>query len=403
MTAFRIPRPKFNFFHPKSLLLLLWLFLLVFPKGGIKIADVPLTWGYLFLGITSLFICLQGSWTVSMSRIAALLCLIPFQIIATLSMMWNGFGGFFGWVLSFWISFLFLPFVFLFLLSSQIEKMDLSYFLELFKKGVLFVSWYGIFLFIYKQTTGKFLEIPFLIVNTGDLGTLDDGKCNGRGIVSKLISTYNNGQLFGISMIMLLTLYCHIQKNPWHRFATKLALLLTLSRTTWIGLFLHEILYSVFVLQKTGKLIIYSIFGFIILVFGLFTLLNYYDVNVSVFLFDTGFGGRRGQLEEALQDCSLFPNKPFMGISEMTYMSLLNTFGVVGLLAYALAMAGPLVFHFARHPSKIRTCVFIGMINYLVISFSDGATLYIPVLAFYWFLMSLLMRKDLDPIASRSA
>jgi len=395
MTHLRIPAPYFNIFHSKVILFILCLFLLVFPKGGIKIGDTPLTWGYLFLGITSLFSFFLGKWTVAVSRIVAFLCLIPFLTVAAGSMMWNGVEITLGWVIAFWITFLFLPFVFLFLLSDQIENLDINYFLKLFKNGILFISYYGIFLFLFKQTTGKYLEIPFLTVNFGDLGMLDDFKCNSRGIVSKLISTYNNGQLFGISMILLLPLYCYVQKNPWNRFVTKLALLLTLSRTTWIGLFLNEILFSFFAVKNRGKASIYLIAGMIVMCSGVFLILNYYNFT-PLFLLDGSFGGRRGTIELALQEASFFSTHPFDGLSEMAYMAMLYIFGIIGLIAYIFAMAGPLVLFFSKRPSKIRNCILLGLINYLIISFSDGATLYIPVLAFYWFLMSLLLKKDLD-------
>lgn len=394
MTHFRFPSPHFNPFNAKVILVLLWLFLLVFPKGGIKIANVPLTWGYLFIGVTSLFVIFQGKWTVTASRTIAFLCLVPFLTIAAGSMMWNGENAL-GWVLAFWITFLFLPFVFLILISNQIENLDLNYFLKLLKTGILFVSYYGIFLFLFKQTTGKYLEIPFLTINAGDLGMLDDFKCNSRGIVSKLISTYNNGQLFGISMILLLPLYCYIQKNPWNLFVTKFALVLTLSRTTWIGLLLNEILFSLFVVKANKKSAIYLTAGIIVLVSVISLLLNYYDFS-SLFLLDGNLGGRREMLEAALQECSLFSKRPFNGISEMTYMAMLYIFGIIGLITYIFAMTGPLVLCFSKRPSKIRTCILLGLVNYLIISFSDGATLYIPVLAFFWFLLSLLLRKNLD-------
>ena len=53
---------------------------------------------------------------------------------------------------------------------------------------------------------GKFIEIPFLTVNAGDYGTLESTKHINRGGYLKLISTYNNGNVYGVATLILLPL-----------------------------------------------------------------------------------------------------------------------------------------------------------------------------------------------------
>jgi hypothetical protein len=235
MSVFRFGRSNIDLFSSKRMFFLLWLFLLVFPKGGFKVGEIPITWGYLLLELLFFLDACKLRGKIQHPRLGALLCIVPFQAISALPYFIMDFEHM-HWAISFFISFFFLPYAFLLIFSNAIENMDSRFFLNLIRKGVVFVSYYGIFLFIYKQTTGEYFEIPFLTVNLADFGTLDATKCNSRGIVSKLISTYNNGQLFGISIIMLLPLYCYIQDNPWHKLAAKVALVLTLSRTAWLGL-----------------------------------------------------------------------------------------------------------------------------------------------------------------------
>lgn len=377
---------------PETALFFLCLFFLVFPKGGIKLGPAPLTWGYFFLGVTAWFVATRKAWGIHPGRLWALICLFPFQILSLGSILWHGAADL-GFTISFFITFFFTPYVFLFLFSKDIETMDLERFFSLFKKGIAFISYYGIFLFVYKQLVGKYLEIPLLTTNLGDFGALDHLKCNSRGVVSKLISTYNNGQLFGISISMLLPLYCLVQNNRWHRWATKLAILLTLSRTAWIGLLFHEIFYNLLVEKSKKKMLLsFSLFAFLFLL-GLLFLSWRYGFRWE-FFFDQNFGGRRAHLA-ALERWTYFPSRPFSSLSEMVYVAILDFFGAVGLGAYLFAMGGPLLAYWKVPFSKPRLCVLLGLVNYLFISISDGATLYIPVLTFYWFLVSLLTRKDL--------
>lgn len=393
MISFRIGRPGINFFNPEKILVFLWLFLIVFPKGGVKLGGVPITWGYLILGLTFLYAISRPSWTIRAPRIEAILCLLPFQLISAATILLNGNNNL-GMTLSFFISIFFLPYAFFFIFSNYIETMNIGDFFDLFRKGIAFISYYGIILFIYKHVIGKYIEIPFLTINYGDMGTLDDYKCNSRGGISKLISTYNNGQLFGISMTMLLPLYCHLQTNPWHRLAVKFALFLTLSRTTWIGLVMYEICHSILI-AKNKKKAFAKLFVLLTVLCAGFVAISYLYGFGIYFLLDRNFGGRRNQLD-VLQNISFFSAKPFDGFSEMVYMGMLESFGMIGLGAFILAMLGPLLFYSSRHPSTIRLCIILGLINYLFISVSDGALLYIPVLAFYWFLASLLGRRNLE-------
>ncbi|HLB52721.1 MAG: hypothetical protein A3E80_01805 [Chlamydiae bacterium RIFCSPHIGHO2_12_FULL_49_9] len=387
-----IPRAIY-LYNPKKILFFMLLFLLVFPKGGVKIGDIPLTWGYLLIGIVSLFALFRGCWAIQRSRLDALMCLLPFQIVAGATLFIYGCQNM-GWVISFLISFFFLPYVFLLVLSKNIEQMDLNFFIKIFKFGVAVISYYGIALFVYKQFTGRYLEIPLITTNWGDMGILDHGKCNSRGIVSKLISTYNNGQLFGISLIILLPLYCYVQKNSWHKLATKIALILTLSRTAWIGLLFNELAYSVLVAKNKRKGLLNLLIMLSLLGGGVMAVLSFYGFDAS-FLLDANLGGRRAQLE-LLDNASFLPQKPFSYIAEMTYLGVLDSFGIIGLIAYLIGLGGSVFFYARPGASKVRICLMLGLVDYLFISISDGAIHYIPVLAFYWFVVSLLARKNLD-------
>ena len=258
---------------------------------------------------------------------------------------------------------------------------------------MLFLAIYGIIIFAYRGYTRQFFEIPLLTTNISDYGILDE-KCNNRGLFSKLISTYNNGNLYGACLIMALPLYCYLEKRTWPRWIVKLSFLLTLSRTVWFGLFMHEMLYRL-TLSKNKASAILGIVG----TFVLFAILLYaiaLSIGFSIaFFFDEKLGGRDVQLE-GLSDIGLFSNEPFNVIYEVIYAGVAHSFGWIGLIAFLIAMCLPLLLRVASTAklSPIHLTISIGLINYFVISLSDGAILYLPTMVFFWFFQSLLFRNN---------
>ena len=293
--------------------------------------------------------------------------------------------------LSFWVSFLFLPFCFLVFFSKDIETFDDRHFFNLLKKGVFFIAAYGIGLFFFKLLAGFFLEIPLITANLGDFGQLESKHIN-RGAVFKLISTYNNGNIYGICLLMLLPLYCLMEKNHWRTGIVKISLLLTLSRTVWLGLFFHEIGYRWLTSQNKKRFFINIFISLVFFISILAALSNFFGLPWQFFT-DATFGGRKGQLEFIFQT-GLFSREPFSGISEIVYAGIISSFGWVGLVFFLFAMGAPLFFEvFSRSLSKIHQSIALGLLNYLFVSGSDGAILLLPTMAFYWFLLSLLFRK----------
>jgi len=342
-----------------------WLFLLflvAFPKGGFKVASVPITWGYLFLFL----LLLTYPFTVreiEKDRLRAFLMVIPFQIVVVLTLLISGFTES-GFTLSLIVSFFILPIIAYFF-PHQIE-------LKKLRPIIFFVAAYGIFLFIFKLVTGKFLEIPFLTMNYHDLGTLGD-KHNDRGLVFKLISTYNNGNLYGICILMLLPLFEALESRATRRFIVKLSLILTFSRTVWVGLLFYEMLFARHRILKIAlSLIVLAL------------LLVKFPFEASFFT-DLSLGGR---IEPELFYPVLFPLKPFENIGEMIYPHVMQSFGIFGLLTFLFAMLAPLLLK-QENATLEQKAMRRGLWVYLFVAISDGALLYIPTMCFYWLLSSL--------------
>lgn len=388
----------------KTVIAVLFSFLLIFPKGGIKVGGVPVTWGYLALAAVVLPFLLDlmagRGGALSRVRLVPLALLIPFQAVVTLGTIVNG-ASTFGFTVSLIVTFFFLPLVFLLVLGFYLDRVDLDFVMGWVRLGVLTVAAYGIFLFFFKLKTGTFIEIPYLTVNAGDVGGLEDKYINRAGIF-KLISTYNNGNIYGVSLLILLPLYTWLERSALKISVVKLSLLLTLSRTVWAGLILYEVVQRLYVRRITARAVVVLVISLLLLAAGVAYALQLIGVNIG-FLFDRNLGGRFAQLG-FLETATVFPSVPFGGLGEIVYLSVVRNFGLVGLACFVVGMAAPLFLHLARCVPLANTAykrsLAAGLLIYLVVAISDGAILYIPVMAFYWFVASLLMSPNAPQVGN---
>ena len=379
----------------KGIILFLVGFLLVFPKGGIKIAGVPLTWGYIGLALAFLWFplaLLRGkSAPVARARLLVPALLIPFQLTVWMGFLANGVRDT-GFAISLVATFFFVPWMLVLVAGIHMDGIDLGYLFRLVRTGILLIAVYGIFLFFYRLKTGSFIEIPYLTVNAGDLGELENKYIN-RGGVYKLISTYNNGNIYGVSLLVLLPLYAWLERSTPRNLIVKFSLLLTLSRTVWAGMILHEILQRVFVRRLSRRAMLVLAVSLLTVIGGLLYTLTLMGWNAS-FLFDRQLGGRAYQFR-VVEGATLLPRTEFEAILEIVYLSILHTFGIVGLAAFILGMAAPIALYFAGvlpfAGTEYKRSLVAGLVTYLFVAMSDGALLFIPVMVFYWFVVSLLV------------
>jgi hypothetical protein len=373
------------------------LLLVVIPKGGFKIAGIPITWGYLYLGSLFLgvtrFILKREQLVINNKHYISFLATLPFVVYFTVHLFFNGYEGTFGNVAAFYISFLFLPFLFYIYLGGFLKTINQDYILRLISKAILIVSLYGILLFFIKFLFKIDLEIPYITINVADLG-MATSKFNGRGDLSKLISTYNNGNIFGVSILMLFPVFYSYEKSKIKLAIVIIALILTLSRTVWLGLVFFIILKyhkRFFMLLKVGMSV-----GLVFLVFSLLLLSkNFQYGSLGGFILDAKFGGRLKQINEAFSSISLFGDV-YEAITEIVYLSILKQFGIVGLILFMLSFFTPVIVFFFTKNNNYN--YFLGVLIYLFICFSDGCMLLIPTLCFFYFIctMALTDKKRIE-------
>lgn len=376
------------------------LLLVVIPKGGFKVSGIPITWGYIYLGFLFVVLIwsLKSSFIINQKPLICYLATLPFIAYFVIHLSIVGYDGNFGNLVAFFVSFVFLPLLFLVLLSGVLSRINIDYLEKLIYKAVLIVSIYGIILFVYKQLRGTYIEIPYLTVNAGDVGEMEL-KYNQRGDIFKLISTYNNGNIFGVCIMMLFPVFYRRYRKKYELYIVLLALFLTLSRTVWIGLilfFLIKYRNRVWKLVKVYLLII-------VLLFLLSSLLltQYFQYgSLGNFIMDANFGGRIYQIREAL-GFSFFGVKTFVGIDEIAYLSIYKQFGLVGMVLFCLSMFTP--FYVYIHSKTRNRVYFTGVIIYWVLCASDGCMLFLPTLAFYYFIVCMSLVTPNPPYEEKVA
>lgn len=375
-------------------------FLVLFPKGGFKIGSIPFTWGYGVLGISiclgAIFLPSKDPFRIHRGTVAAFLCLFPFQLLMLYSLAANGTGDF-GFALSDLVVFLVLPIAFLAVFSQFLPRISLDGLLSFVRWMVFLAAAYGIFLFAWKLVTGNYIEIPYLTVNVGDVGTLDD-KFNSRpGGLFKLISTYNNGNQYGVATLLLLPLFDLYEKNWFRRLVLRGALVLTLSRTVWLGLLIYEVLdvvrLAIFDSSIRGaiKARFFRLTFTAIIVVACTIVLSALS-EVSFFL-DPTLGGRTEYLD-TLTRFTVLPEVPLNNFLEIIYYSALSMLGALGLAAIVLLFCSPMflatVFKELRRSSR-QVAALEGLVLYIALAGMDGALNYIPTMTFYWFLWMLFL------------
>jgi hypothetical protein len=238
------------------------------------------------------------------------------------------------------------------------------------------------------------IGIPYLTFTGAefDIGT----KYIDRGGVIKLISTYNNGNIFGVNVVMWSGLalygmpesYRFIRKffmNTVNVFV-KAALLLTLSRTVWITMIFSEIFLRIFVFRRLNH--IFSLFFvLVLLLFLVFGAAGLFVRDPLAFIFDANLGARRNQLDMAW---SFWPNQPFLGTAEIVYASMLTNFGALGLALFVLTWAWPAFIPPVDFEGRL---VQMGLFAYLLAMGADGAFIYVPTQATYWFLVAFAFNR----------
>nr|WP_294550807.1 hypothetical protein [uncultured Rhodopila sp.] len=367
------------------------IFIVIFPKSGVKSGVVPLTTGYALVCLAAP-LAMADNLLRSRSSIASFMALAmcaPFGGVVALSLWING-AVTPGAGLAAVASFILLPPVFFGLFASQLAMIPWPVIRRSIIISMRVVAVYGLFLFALKLLTGSFLEIPYLTVNADDAGMLESTKHIDRGGIFKLISTYNNGNLFGASMLLLLPLYIWMERSRVFIGIFIAAMILTLSRSVWLGL-LATCAMMTLQSKVTARMLVVSACGLALFVVAIWFIAGYVG-NGSNFLIDPTMGGRNSTLDQMTQ-IGLMPDTPVDMLPEIVYAGVIVQYGVLGLLAFCAYLFGPIVVAKIRFPKllPVQRYAATGILGYAAICLADGGIMLIPVIPIFLFVSIILL------------
>lgn len=205
------------------------------PKAGIEVYGFPLTFGYILLAAAAPvgLIALISRPTLQAAAIGNFIAYLVVGLITIYKTL--VFGAPISAVLIGLALFIALPMIMLIGLCAHLEYLSERQIGGILKWCMRFVIAWGIMNFVLYMLFQHIVEIKYVTINAGEVSSVFN-KNNRRGSLMKLISTYNNGNIFGVCMIMLAPVYIYFEKSRAWVVAFLAAIVLSLSRTTWFGL-----------------------------------------------------------------------------------------------------------------------------------------------------------------------
>ncbi|WP_110656171.1 hypothetical protein [Salinicola halimionae] len=367
------------------------IFAVALPKSGVALGGIPLNTIYLLIVATFPILFIKGmlgtGQLARQDRYSIYIWMMaPFWALFIAVTTLNGIdsvGMYFGYVMALVV----VP-IFFYVWSKQLPADSIQYLLGCLRNCIRFAVAFGLFLFVLKIATGQYFSIPALTTTFGAEKTLES-RMNDRGGIFKLFSTYNNGNIYAVCMIMLVPIYTVIEKNRLWVVALMLSIMLTLSRTAWALLLIYCVFeYLVFNKAISVKKLILICFALCLVVPGIVGLLGMMGKDMT-FLFDSNLGGRAAYLDYFF-DAGFISSTPLYWSYEIPYVSIAEFMGLIGLVPFLMFFSNIVIarslFDVTRPVSR-AAC--IGCVMYGVATFSDAALVLVPTFIIYSLLVML--------------
>lgn len=262
-----------------------------FPKAGIKLSGVPLTVGNIFFGLTFILWIVakirQGK--IRNTKINLIIIIGIWYYILKYIIIFKNTGNIIP-SMTFIIPLIIYPIMFFIIVDFIDEKEKFEKIIKIIIYGFFFLCLYS--LIQYFIGIDK-CDIPGITVNLTDYKEMGPmwflQKSNGISVeTAKMVSTYQNGNLFGINIIFIYPLvYYYFRKNEKIRMISLILFIfctfLTLSRTCWLGIILFIFLGIIMERERSKKAILRKIFIILLCIVCLFLVFSYMPSVVNRF------------------------------------------------------------------------------------------------------------------------
>ena len=357
--------------------------LLAFPKAGLYMGRVPLTVGYMLLALAGMAqlisVARSGRGKVRMDYLCLGTLFFVLGIVEAASFSYYGYLSV-GNATSIVISTIVVPILAILSANWFLDVLGWERFFRTLKWSLSIVFAFGIISFLAYNVTGKLIGIPYL-TTTGNNISLVAERHNLRGSIIKMFSTYNNGNILGINLLLWGALAASASKSSAFQFRS--LCVLTLSRSVWLGLATFELANSI--MRRSLQRVFYA--SAFVALLGLVAVgaTLWMGRDPSEFFLDADLGGRVTSLKKELSGIS---TQKLAWNNESLYAAAYLAFGPIGVVMITSAWFLPII-RGGRSPIEIR-CRLILFI-YMFIAGVEAAFNLVPTQASYWLIAGIAM------------
>lgn len=417
---------KSIFYKVSCVLLFIMVFINVtFPKAGIKLGGIPLTVGNVFLMLTIMmwffYVIWKRCFVFSTAEKYVILGCI-YWLIRFMFTMVGGRVGLSDWV-GFFVPLVIYPFTFIVMNYFITEQKQIDFIIRMLLWGTVIVFVFG---FLQAAFGIEKFSIPGLTVNYTDYISSTNWyaeKYNGvqEGVTySKTVSTYQNGNLLGVNILLFCPMiYESIENKTWRNIYMLVFILfciLTGSKTCWVGIFIYLFIKGIVIVNRKwadGRkvqfacLVIAMIPVVAAIFLGMFPQIMERFRDSFTFKNINDLSGRSQSMNELINYFIVktewiltgpYGLTAYWGSSyEMAYFCILMIGGLAGLIAFL----GPIMFILIRYTgkhikeSRILKGITHGVIVYIIIAFVEGALWLPPTAINLWMVLALGYKMSL--------